>query len=111
MLSKDKTDKLIEIFVSVDDFCLHLDGWLKSNPQQDYKKPRFEGRMTASEVMAITIFYQFSGYKCFQYYYHDMVQQELTSYFGCNCDLSMTSGLFGQVFHDGIPSARQYGTA
>lgn len=81
MLSKDKEDKLIEIFVTVDDFCLQLDQWLESNPQQDFKKPRFEGVMSKSEVMTVIIFYQFSGYKCFQYYYQEMVQQEMTTYF------------------------------
>lgn len=81
MLTKDKADKLIEIFVNVDDFCLNLDDWLKTRPQEHYKKPRFEGIMSASEVMTIIIFYQFSGYKCFQYYYSDMVQQELRSFF------------------------------
>jgi len=40
MLTKDKADKLIEIFVSVDDFCINLDDWLKTNPQEHFKKPR-----------------------------------------------------------------------
>lgn len=81
MLTKDKADKLIEIFVTVDDFCKDFHAWLKVNPQRDFREPRFEGLMSASEVLTIIIFYQFSGYKCFQYYYSDMVQEELKTYF------------------------------
>ena len=81
MLSKGKENKLIEVFVCVDDFCINFEKWLKSNPQKDFKRPRFEGMMSTSEVMTVIIFYQFSGYKCFQYYYQDLVQQEMKTYF------------------------------
>ncbi len=81
MLTKDKADKLIEIFVTVDDFCLHLEEWLATHPQPDFHPPRFEGIMSVSEILSIIIFYHYSGYKCFQYYYQDMVEQELRTYF------------------------------
>ena len=81
MLTKDKADKLIEIFVTVDDFCLYLDDWLEDHPNIEFDKPRFEGIMHISEILSIIIFYHYSGYKCFQYYYEDQVQQALSSYF------------------------------
>ena len=81
MLPKDKANKLIEIFVTVDDFCTDLDKWLTSHPQPDFHRPRFEGIMSVSEILTIIIFYHYSGYKCFQYYYQDMVQIELKTYF------------------------------
>lgn len=81
MLSKDKEDKLIEIFIRVDDFCQFLDDWLGSNPQPEFPRPRFEGIMQLSEILTIIIFYHYSGYKCFQYYYQEQVQIELQSFF------------------------------
>jgi hypothetical protein len=33
MLSKDKENKLIELFVAIDDFCLALEEWKKQQPQ------------------------------------------------------------------------------
>lgn len=81
MLTKDKEDKLIEIFVAVDDFCQAFDQWLEAHPKKDFPPPRFEGIMHVSEILTIIIFYQYSGYKCFQYYYEEQVQHELKSYF------------------------------
>lgn len=81
MLTKGKADKLIEIFIDVDDFILFFDEWITDNPHPDFIKPRFEGIMSVSEIMTIIIFYQFSGYKCFQYFYTEQVQQELVEYF------------------------------
>ncbi len=37
--------------------------------------------MSDSEMLAILVFYQFSGYKCFQYYYEQQVSTSLRSYF------------------------------
>ena len=81
MLTKDKADKLIEIFVTIDDFCQYFDEWLDLHSNIEFPKPRFEGIMHVSEILSIIVFYQYSGYKCFQYYYEQQVQQELISYF------------------------------
>lgn len=78
MLSEYKTNKLIEIFIDVDDFCKSLSDFLKDKP---YEAPSFCGRMRDSEVITILIFYQYSGYKCFQYYYTEMVEKDLKTYF------------------------------
>ena len=81
MLSKDKQDKLIEIFCSVDDFLRDLQEYLQGHSPADFEMPRFEGRMAPSEILTIIIFYQFSGSKCFQYYFDDIVSTEMSTYF------------------------------
>jgi len=81
MLSKDKTEKLIELFLEIDDFCIVFDQWIEAHSNKDFPRPRFEGIMHTSEILTIIVFYHFSGYKCFQYYYQELVQQELKLYF------------------------------
>lgn len=81
MLTTDKIDKLIEIFVDMDDFCQYFNTWLSTRPKSEFNKPRFEGEMEVSEILSIIIFYNYSGYKCFQYYYEQQVQQDLLDYF------------------------------
>jgi hypothetical protein len=78
MLSEYKENKLIEIFVQVDDFCQELEQWLRS---QGKYKPIYHGRMSMSEMMAILIFYHHSGYKCFQYYYEEMIRFDIADDF------------------------------
>ena len=40
-----------------------------------------KGDLSDSEMMALTVFYHYSGYKCFQYYYYNCVQMQLNAYF------------------------------
>lgn len=81
MLTKDKADKLVEIYVTIDDFLQEYESLMKSQSDTSISKVRFEGIMAPSEIMSIIIFYQYSGYKCFQYYFEEMVQHDLKSYF------------------------------
>ena len=85
MLSEDKENKLIELFIYLDDFCIALEEWKSLQPQ-------FQGSVTNhpvmsdSEMLAILVYYQFSGYKCFhraagRYYYQQYVSKSLSSYF------------------------------
>lgn len=78
MLSEDKENKLIEVFIQADDFCQALDRWLES---QEHPRVIYQGRMSVSELLAILVFYHHSGYKCFQYYYEEMILCHLKSYF------------------------------
>ncbi len=72
-------NKLIEIFIDVDDFCLHADAWLSHTAHaHDFD---WRSNLHYSEAMTILIFYHHSGYKCFQYYYQKLVQTQLKSYF------------------------------
>lgn len=78
MLREDKALKLIEIFITCDDFCNALTQW---QTQQGTLPTTRAGELSDSEMLTITIFYHYSGAKCFEYYYRDWVQTQLISYF------------------------------
>ena len=80
MLSEDKENKLIELFICLDDFCIALEEWKSPQPQFQHSVTNHPW-MHDSEMLAILVFYQFSGYKCFQYYYEQYVSRGLRSYF------------------------------
>ena len=80
MLSKDNENKLLELFIAIDDFCIALENWKQSQPQFSHSVTRHP-EMSDSEMMTILIFYQWSGYKCFQYYYEHLVAVDLRSDF------------------------------
>jgi hypothetical protein len=75
--------KVIQIFCELDDFInaveKFLDGKLlgTSNPRSVHRPA-----ISLSEMMCIELLYHLSGYKCFQYYYEQLVEQgALKSYF------------------------------
>lgn len=78
MLREDKAFKLIEIFIICDDFCNALTQW---QAQQKSLPTTRQGELSDSEMMAITVFYHHSGYKCFQYYYQHCVEMQLKTDF------------------------------
>lgn len=78
MLREDKALKLIEVFIVCDDFCNVLTHW---QAQQGQPVTSRSGQLTDSELLAITIFYHYSGAKCFEYYYRNCVEMQLVSYF------------------------------
>jgi hypothetical protein len=80
MLSKDKENKLLELFMSIDDFCIALENWKQNQPQFCHSVTRHP-EMSDSEMITILVFYQWSGYKCFQYYYEHLVAIDLKSDF------------------------------
>ena len=80
MLSEDKENKLIELFICLDDFCIALEEWKSRQPQFQLSITNHP-LMSDSEMLCILVFYQFSGYKCFQYYYEQYVSTNLRSYF------------------------------
>lgn len=80
MLSEDKENKLIELFICLDDFCITLEEWKSFQPQFQHSVTN-QPLMSDSEMLTILVFYQFSGYKCFQYYYQQHVSLSLRSYF------------------------------
>lgn len=80
MLSEDKEKKLIELFIALDDFCLALYQW-QSKQAVRFTAPVNKPLMGDSELLTVLVFYHFSGYKCFEYYYQELVQKELQSYF------------------------------
>jgi|GEM_PF-1979742 len=57
MLSEDKEKKLIEIFIAIDDFCLQLDGWKQSKPEQFATNQLEKPLMSESEMMSICVLF------------------------------------------------------
>ncbi len=75
--------KVIQIFCELDDFINAVEKFMghkligSSSPQSVHRPD-----ISLSEMMCIEILYHLSGYKCFQYYYEQMVEQgALKSYF------------------------------
>ena len=83
MLDEIKEKMLYQIFMDVDDFCLELGKFLQGRclSTQTAKRYMPQCLMSESEIVALLIFYHYSGYKCFQYYYENLVQRDLRSFF------------------------------
>ncbi len=74
--------KLIEIFCSCDDFCIALkEMQRKQLPESSANKLTRHPELTESEMMSIVIFYHLSGFKCFEYYYRQLLLGPLHTYF------------------------------
>lgn len=59
MLREDKLFKLIDIFITCDDFCNALTHW---QTQQGCRPTTRKSDLSDSEMLAITIFYHYSGH-------------------------------------------------
>lgn len=73
--------KLIEIFISCDDFCKLYNQWLASKSLASKQTNTPKTALSDSEIMSILIYYHYSGYKCFQYYYTNLVMPILVKEF------------------------------
>jgi hypothetical protein len=76
-------EKLIHLFILLDDFCKAFRSWQISKQMGEAtKKTGCSSQLAESEILAILVYYHYSGYKCFAYYYNDMVLEGvLSSYF------------------------------
>lgn len=75
-------DSLLELFVSVDDFCqVFLPFWERQLMQDGSKKRRRAGEMSVSEIMTILIHFHQSHYRDFKTYYTDHVCKHLNKEF------------------------------
>jgi hypothetical protein len=73
---------LLELFVSVDDFCqTFLPVWEKQLLADGSKKRRRSGQLSISEVMTIIIYFHQSRYRNFKAYYVEHVCQHLVGEF------------------------------
>jgi hypothetical protein len=73
---------LLELFVSVDDFCqVFLPFWERKLMQDGSKKRRRAGELSVSEIMTIIIHFHQSHYRDFKTYYTDHVCQHLSKEF------------------------------
>jgi hypothetical protein len=82
-MDKDKENLLYQIFFEVDNFVKEYDtyeqGKNTGTPQRRLPGPI--PSLSMSEKMTILIFYHQSGYRCFQYYYEQLVLVQLRSFF------------------------------
>ncbi len=75
-------DSLLELFVSVDDFCqVFLPFWEEKRMQDGSKKRRRAGELSVSEMMTILIHFHQSHYRDFKTYYREHVCVHLRSEF------------------------------
>jgi hypothetical protein len=73
-------ESLLELFVSVDDFCqVFLPFWERKLMQDGNKKRRRPREMSMSEIMTILIHYHQSHYRDFKTYYTEHVCEHLKS--------------------------------
>lgn len=73
---------LLELFVSVDDFCqIFLPFWETRQLEDGSKKRLCRGQLSVSEIMTIIIYFHQSQYRNFKAYYTEHVRQHLRSEF------------------------------
>lgn len=79
------TEKVVEVFCFIDDFCQEVAAYFASHPLPKGLSLRTgAGRkpsLSESEVLTILVLYHHSGFKCFEYFYERLVLGELYSYF------------------------------
>lgn len=69
---------LLELFVSVDDFCqVFLPFWERKLIEDGSKKRYRSGQLSVSEIMTIIIYFHQSHYRNFKAYYTEHVCQHL----------------------------------
>ncbi|WP_018620655.1 IS982 family transposase [Spirosoma luteum] len=81
MQSQISEEKLIELFIAVDDFVNLFDQWLASRALAPTRQPTRQPELSNSEIITILVYYHHSGYKNFQYYYQRLVQTQMPTYF------------------------------
>jgi hypothetical protein len=74
-------NKLIKLFVEIDDLLLAYKKYKAAKGLIAKRKPTRTTALNGSEVCTILTAYHLSGYKCFEYYYKDKVLNQLQSYF------------------------------
>ncbi len=77
------TAKLVEIYVTCDDFYNEIENTINRIALEAPLKiqQRRQPQMSESEIMAIVIYYHFSGFRCFKWYYNQIVRRVFSSYF------------------------------
>lgn len=73
-------NKLIGLFIEVDDLYKAFIQYQKSRGLYKENK-KMTSQLNGSEVCTILVAYNYSGYKCFEYYYRQAIQKRYASYF------------------------------
>lgn len=74
-------NKLIELFIDVDDLLKCFKSYQESRQIGQVRRPTRVASLNESEVCTILAAYHLSGYKCFEYYYREVIQKSYQSYF------------------------------
>lgn len=75
------SSKIIEIFCSIDDFCLEfVPNWKKHLISTSSKRNK-PCKLSLSEIMTIQVLFHISGYRNFKTFYLAMIKGHLRSYF------------------------------
>lgn len=76
-------DKVIEIFVPADDFCIAFSDCIRQYRLESGEKKcrNRKASLTDSEIMAILIFFQFGSFTNFKHYYNHYVKAHLSDCF------------------------------
>ncbi|WP_338790494.1 IS982 family transposase [Bernardetia sp. MNP-M8] len=96
-------DHLIGIFYLVDEFCLQAQSyvsskWVGTKSSSTFTpSPTRLPQLSASEIMTILVYYNYSGYKNFQYYYQRFVCNDLVPYFPKLCSYNRFLELIERV--------------
>lgn len=76
-------DKIIEIFVPTDDFCIAFAGYIQQfrleNSQAKHRNRK--ASLTDSEIIAILIFFHYGSFTNFKHYYNHYVKEHMSDYF------------------------------
>lgn len=73
-------NKLIALFIEVDDLHKAFVAYQSSKGLSQKPVSRVP-QLTGSEVCTILVAYHYSGYKCFEYYYRQLILKEYSPYF------------------------------
>ncbi|MGB3464557.1 MAG: IS982 family transposase [Cyclobacteriaceae bacterium] len=75
------SSKIVEIFCSIDDFCLEFAPKWKNHLIGQAKKRYKPNKLCLSEIMTIQMLFHLSGYRNFKTFYLAMIKGHLQSYF------------------------------
>lgn len=73
--------KLISLFIEIDDLIISYRSYQKEHQLLPKKLPTRQPVLSCSEICTILVGYHLSGYKCFEYYYKQMILKSHQSYF------------------------------
>jgi len=66
-------NKLIELFCDIDDLYQNFLDYQKSKGLGSSRRPTRTLQLTGPEIASILVAYHYSGYKCFEYYYKQLI--------------------------------------
>lgn len=77
-------DKIIEIFITADDFCIEFEKEITKNAvtsPHPVKTRNRKGQLSESEVISILIYFHFGSFRNFKHYYLFFIREHLKEYF------------------------------